>query len=306
MRRGRRKFRRVAVLKGGPSAERDVSLRSGAAVARGLREAGYDVTEVDIRGHSVRIPAGTEAVFIALHGEFGEDGQVQRILEARSIPYTGSGPAASAAAFDKRLAKEILHRNGIPTPEYEVLRRGDTRRLPLPVVVKPPCQGSSIGVYRVFRREQWRAAIEGAFAYDDELIAEKYVKGRELTVGIVGTDVLPVVEIVAPAGWYSFDAKYSGGRTRYLVPAPVPASVARRCADAARRTFAALGCRGMGRVDLRLANDGQAYVLELNNVPGFTEFSLLPKAAQAAGMSFAELCDRIMSLATPGTDRDVK
>lgn len=292
-----RKFQKVAVLKGGPSAERDVSLRSGSAVAKGLRDAGYDVTEIDIAGHSFDLPSGVQAVFVALHGEFGEDGQVQQILESRGIPYTGSGAIASAAAFDKRLAKGILHRNGIPTPEYEVIRRGGAPGLRPPVVVKPPCQGSSIGVYRVFQEKDWKPALDGAFAFSDELIIERYVEGRELTVGIVGTEVLPAVEIVAQGGWYDFEAKYTSGKTEYIVPAAIPADVAARCAAMALRTFTALGCRGMGRVDLRLANDGQAFVLELNNIPGFTETSLLPKAARAAGMSFAELCDRIMSAA---------
>ncbi|MEI6972818.1 MAG: D-alanine--D-alanine ligase, partial [bacterium] len=214
MRRGSRKFKKVAVLKGGPSAERDVSLRSGAAVAAGLRQAGYEVSEIDITGHSVNLPAGVEAVFVALHGEFGEDGRVQRILEAKGIPYTGSGPGASAAAFDKRRAKEALLKAHVPTPAYEVLKRGDSRKLPLPVVVKPPCQGSSLGVYRVFRRSQWNAAARGAFKYDDEILVEKYIKGRELTVGIVGDTVLPVVEIKARAGWYSFNAKYGSRDTR--------------------------------------------------------------------------------------------
>lgn len=298
MSKGGQRFKKVAVLKGGPSAEQEVSLRSGAAVAKGLREAGYDVTEITIKSKSVDLPPGIQAAFIALHGEFGEDGRIQQILEDRGIPYTGSGPVASATAFDKMRSKAIMCREGILTPEYEVLRRGDPLGLPLPVVVKPPRQGSSLGVYRVFRREQWDAALKGAFEYDDELLVEKYVKGRELTVGIVGNEVLPVVEIVAPAGWYSFTAKYGSKGTRYLVPAPLPVGVARRCADAARRTFVALGCRGMGRIDLRLADDGKAYVLELNSIPGFTETSLLPKAALAAGMSFAELCDRIMRLAS--------
>lgn len=303
---GGKEFTKVAVLKGGPSAEREVSLRSGAAVAKGLRDAGYDVVEIDITGQSVALPRGIQAVFIALHGEFGEDGRIQQILQDRGIPYTGSGPAASAAAFDKRRAKDILCKNGILTPEYEILRRGHASGLPLPVVVKPPCQGSSLGVYRIFRRKQWKAALKGAFAFDDELLVERYVKGRELTVGVVGRKVLPVVEIIAPGGWYSYTAKYGssrktrrvGRKTRYLVPAPLPAAVADACADAARRTFVALGCRGMGRVDLRLTDDGQAHVLELNSIPGFTETSLLPKAAQAAGMSFAELCDKIMRLAS--------
>jgi len=293
-----RKLRKVAVLKGGPSKEREVSLRSGAAVATGLREAGYDVIEIDVKDCTLDLPPGVEGVFIALHGEFGEDGQVQRLLRARGVPYTGSSPESSALAFDKKRTKAALVKKGIPTPEYEVLVRGDRRKLALPVVVKPARQGSSLGVYRVFSDGEWEAALTGALAYDNEVIVEKYIEGRELTVGIVGKDVLPVVEIVAPDGWYSFDAKYSGGRTRYLVPAPLSLDLARECSEVASRTFAALGSRGMGRVDVRLATDGKPYVLELNNIPGFTATSLLPKAAQAAGIGFAELCDKIMRLAT--------
>ena len=298
--RSKNTFNNVAVLKGGPSSERSVSLKSGSAVAKGLRESGYSVSEIDVTERSVNLPAGIEAVFIALHGEFGEDGEVQRILESRRIPYTGSGPKASAASFDKRIAKRILAENKILTPEYEVLKRGMTPRIGLPAVVKPARQGSSIGVYRVFAEKDWKPALDGAFAYDDELIVEKYIKGRELTAGVVGKEVFPVVEIVAPDDWYNYDAKYTGGRTEYLVPAPVSVETAARCSAAAAGTFSALGCRGMGRVDFRLAEDGKAYVLELNNIPGFTETSLLPKAALAAGITFARLCDRIMKSATLG------
>ena len=290
--------KKIAVLKGGPSSEREVSLRSGSAVAQALRSCGYTVAEIDVTAAALPdLPADTDVVFVALHGDFGEDGQVQALLEARGIPYTGSDPASSRASFDKRISKRLLEKAGIPTPAYELLRRGAARSLPLPVVVKPPCQGSSIGVHRVFQEADWQPALQDALAYGEDALVEAFIAGRELTVGIVGGDALPVVEIVAPGGWYDYTAKYTPGTTEYRVPAPIPEPVASRCQDIALRTFAALGCRGLGRVDLRMAEDGGLFVLELNNIPGFTATSLLPKAAQLAGMDYAKLCDRIVKLA---------
>lgn len=294
-------FRKVAVLMGGPSSEREVSLRSGRAVATGLRDAGYDVTEVDLPGYEIDLPAEIEAVFIALHGTFGEDGDAQAILDSMGIPYTGSGAAASRAAFDKVLSKKAFDEGGIATPAYEIIHAGEKSRLALPVVVKPPRQGSSIGVHRVMDESAWEAAIEDALVYDDEVLVEEYIEGRELTVGIVDDKILPLVEIAAPDAWYDYEAKYGGG-SRYLVPAPVEEEVAECCRDLSVRTFKALGCRGFGRVDFRVDAAGQPYTLELNSIPGFTETSLLPKAAGAAGMSFAGLCDRIMQ--TAAFDRD--
>lgn len=291
-----KRFSKVAVLMGGPSSENEVSMRSGRAVSRGLREAGYEVTEVAFSGRAFDLPPGTEAVFVALHGEFGEDGAVQAMLAERGVPYTGSDAESSRRSFDKLLAKEVFDRAGIPTPAWERLKRGEARRLPLPVVVKPPCQGSTIGIGRAMVEAEWPAAAAGAFRYGDEVLVEAYVAGRELTCGVVGPEALPVVEIVAPGGWYGYDEKYTGVST-YLAPAPIPAGVESACRAVAVRTFEALGCRGFGRVDFRLAPDGSLYVLELNNIPGFTETSLLPKAAQAAGIGFSELCDRIMRLA---------
>lgn len=292
-----KRFNKVAVLKGGPSTEREVSLRSGAAVAGGLREAGYEVSEVDVTARTLDLPAGIEAVFIALHGEFGEDGQVQAMLDMMRIPYTGSGSRSSDAAMDKGLSKKVFLKAGIPTPEYEMLRRGGRRKLSLPVVVKPLRQGSSLGVHRVFEESEWNAAIDDVFTFGDEALVERYIEGRELTAGIVGDRVLPLVEIRA-AEWYSYNAKYkSGGTTEYLVPAPVDSKAAAICSKAAWDTFAALGCRGLGRVDLRMDTHGRVYVLELNSIPGFTETSLLPKAARQAGMSFPELCGRIIEMA---------
>jgi D-alanine-D-alanine ligase len=301
MERRRRRFQRVAVLKGGPSEEREVSLRSGAAVAAGLREAGYRVAEIDVRGARLNLPRDTEAVFIVLHGAFGEDGQIQQLLDERGLPYTGSGTAACRTSFDKRLSKEVFRRTGIPTPDYELLGPGQAPTLPLPVVVKPPCQGSTIGVHRVAAAAEWDAALTDALRFGNEVVVETYIPGRELTVGVVGATALPPIEIRALDGWYDYRAKYaSGGQTQYLVPAPVGAACAARCQELALAAFRELGCRGFARVDFRLAADGGLYVLELNNIPGFTATSLLPKAALAAGIAFPALCDRIMQLAALG------
>lgn len=295
-----RKFKRVAVLKGGPSSEREISLKSGAAVARGLKDAGYEVVEVDVRDRTLDLPGPVDAVFIALHGEFGEDGQVQSLLEAKKIPYTGSNPTSSRTSFDKRLSKRTFLQAGIPTAAYEVLGPNDHLTLPYPVVIKPPCQGSTIGIFKVSRPEEWEPAFQQSLRYDGEVIAEAFIPGREFTVGIVGDTVLPVIEILAPDGWYDFTAKYGKGQSRHLCPAPLDAATASRMQRIAMDTFTALGCRGLGRVDFRLTDDGALYVLELNNIPGFTETSLLPEAAQAAGIGFSDLCERIMEMAELG------
>lgn len=292
-----KRFRRVAVLKGGVSREREVSLRSGSAVAGGLREAGYEVEEVDVRDRELVLPAGIEAVFVALHGEYGEDGEVQRQLEERGIPFTGSSSRSSARTFDKLVSKQLFVRENIATPDYELLGPGGRRTIPLPVVVKPVRQGSSLGVHRVFDEAEWPSAFEEALGYEGRVLVETFIPGRELTVGMLGDQVLPMIEIRAPEGYYDYKAKYTAGVTEYLVPAPVDAGATLLCMDLARRTFNALESRGMGRVDLRMSDDGRAYVLELNSIPGFTETSLLPKAARAAGIAFPELCERILNMA---------
>ncbi len=297
-----KKFQHVAVLYGGPSSEREVSLRSGAAVAAGLRTAGYDVTAVDVTGWDVQLPPGIEAAFIALHGAFGEDGTLQELLEKRGVPYTGSDPAGSRNAFDKRLSKDIFVRAGVPTPDYEILTDPGRRRLALPVVTKPPREGSSIGVQIVMREEEWAPAFAATAQHDPEVLVEQFIPGRELTVGIVGDEALPVIEIVAPDGNYDFDAKYkyTKGKTQYLVPAPITPEQQRQCQDYALRAFKALGCRGLSRLDFRLDAAGRLYLLENNTIPGFTETSLLPKAARVRGWEFPDLCDRILQMAQCG------
>lgn len=294
----KRPYQRVAVLKGGPSAEREVSLRSGAAVARGLRAAGYNVREVDVTERRVELPDEVDAVFIALHGEFGEDGGVQAILDEMRVPYTGSGARGSRKAMDKVMTKQALEAHAIPSPAYQVMTEAGARELALPVVTKPACQGSSIGVHRVFSEVEWADAVADAFQYDSRLLVEAFVPGRELTVGVVGSRALPLVEIVALDGWYGYAAKYVTGDTEYRIPAEVGADTANAAQEMALRVFEALECEGFGRVDFRLAADGSLWVLELNSIPGFTETSLLPKAAAAVGMTFSELCDTIMQTAS--------
>lgn len=291
-------FHRVAVLMGGPSLEREVSLRSGRAVTEGLRQAGYEVTEVDVKGRTFDLPPQVEAVFVALHGEFGEDGQVQEILARKKMPYTGARPEASRIAFDKVRSKQILMRHGIATPVFELLRPGQARTLPLPIVVKPVRQGSSLGCHKVTAEADWPAALADAMTFNGEVLVEAYIDGKELTVGIVDDEVLPVIEIHAPDSNYDYRAKYTKGVTEYLVPAPIDAAATRLCQDLSIRTYRALAGRGLGRVDLRMSPDGRMYVLELNTIPGFTATSLLPKAAGVAGYAFAALCDRIIRTAS--------
>ena len=286
---------------GGPSAEREVSLRSGTAVAGALRQRGYAVTEVDVPGPGFTLPAGSDAAFIALHGTFGEDGDLQAELDARDIPYTGSGAVASRTAFDKVATKDCALACGVPTADYRLVRPGDAPPLPLPVVVKPARQGSSIGVHRVFAPADWDAAVNDAFTFDDKVLAETFVPGRELTVGVLDEDVLPAVEIVTPeGGWYDYQSKYTRGVCEYRVPASLPEALSERLRKEARKIYAALGCRGMARVDFRLTAAGEPFLLEVNTIPGFTETSLLPKAAAVAGFPFPVLCERILSRARCG------
>ncbi|AKJ63743.1 D-alanine--D-alanine ligase B [Kiritimatiella glycovorans] len=316
---------------GGTASEREVSLRSGAAVAKGLRERGFEVTAIDVRDENPAIPEGVEAGFIALHGAFGEDGGIQRVLERRGIPYTGSGPESSAHSFDKRLTRAAFLRSGIPVcPGCAMTADGDgvemtedggaprrvkrsglaeelDRSLRRPLVVKPACEGSSIGLRIVNGGGDLDAALDEAFSHGPGAVAERFVAGRELTVGLVNGEVLPELEICAAGGCYDFAAKYETGETRYLVPAPVEDGIAERCRELAERAFRVLGARGFGRVDFRMDAGGELYALELNSIPGFTETSLLPKAAAAAGVSFAELCERIMNTAVlgePGDERE--
>ncbi|MGE4488042.1 MAG: D-alanine--D-alanine ligase [Kiritimatiellales bacterium] len=293
-----KKFQNVAVLKGGFSSEREVSLESGASIARGLREAGYSVVEVDVQAPDFMLPADVEAVFVALHGEFGEDGGIQAVLTEMKIPYVGADVESSRTSFDKILTEECLRKADVPVPESEVLCRGDEPTMEPPAAVKPPRQGSSVGCSLVFDKSEWPLALADAWQYDDQIMVQRFIPGREFTVGVVEEIVLPVVEIVTDGGWYDYTAKYKTDSTRYVVPAELDKKNTERMQALALKTFKALGARGFGRVDFRMTPEGELFVLELNTIPGFTSHSLLPKAAAAAGIGFSELCDRIMQTAS--------
>ena len=287
--------RKLAVLKGGPGSERDVSLRSGASVASALRSVGADVTEIEVIGTEVEIPSGTELVFNLIHGTFGEDGDLQALLEERGIPYTGEGVKESRVAFDKILTKQALTRAGVPTPRSEILKSREKPTLSLPIVIKAPCQGSSVGVHLIHEASAIDPALADCLQHGDEILVEELVEGRELTVGVLGDQVLPVVEIKPLAGFYDYTNKYTKGATEYLVPAPLTEEETAAVQSVALAAVKALGLRVYSRVDVLLGHGGPT-VLEINTIPGMTETSLLPKAAAASGLDFSTLCCRIAAL----------
>lgn len=290
----------VTVMLGGPSAEREVSLRSGAAVASALRSLGYRVSEVDPKGPSWKLPDGTDVVFLALHGTYGEDGTVQTQLEQLGVPYTGCGPEASRVAFDKVLTKQRCQEAGVPTARFMVFDSADApwpRGWDPPVVLKPVRQGSSVGLQFVERVGDWNKALGEALRYDSEVLMEERIVGRETTVGVLGDEVLPLVEVRPRQGAYDYKNKYTPGSTDYICPALFDAETTRRIQDAGSAAFQAIGGRDYGRVDVMLRADGEPVVLEVNTLPGMTETSLLPKAAAAAGLTYEELCRRMVNLA---------
>jgi D-alanine-D-alanine ligase len=290
----------ITVMLGGPSAEREVSLRSGAAVVKALRSLGHTVHELDPRDDSWSLPAGTDVVFLALHGTYGEDGTVQRHLEALGFPYTGCDSESSRIAFDKVLTKKRCVEAGVPTPRSEIITSPTVtwpRGWDPPVVLKPVRQGSSVGLQFVERIADWSAALTDAFRYGSEILMEERISGRECTVGILGGKALPVVEVRPKQGGYDYRNKYTSGMTEYFCPAPFDESTTRRVQAAALCAFGAVGGRDYGRVDVMVRADGSPVVLEVNTLPGMTETSLLPKAAAAAGIGFAELCQRMIDLA---------
>ncbi|SDU28734.1 D-alanine-D-alanine ligase [Verrucomicrobium sp. GAS474] len=291
-------IRRVAVLMGGPSSEREVSLRTGAAVAGALRTLGYDVVEVDVTAREVVLPEGIDFVFLSLHGTFGEDGTVQAMLEARGVPYTGCGVAASRLAFDKEASKELFRAAGIPTPAGHCVLRGGSLPEPMemPVVVKPSKQGSTVGMSFVFEEKDLEPALRKAWEFDEHVLVEQFIKGREFTVGILGKEALPPVEIVPKSGFYDYDNKYTAGATDYYCPARIDEETTLRIQRAALLAHRVLCCQVYSRVDVMLDEKGRPFVLEVNTIPGMTATSLLPKAAAAAGIDFPGLCGRILEL----------
>lgn len=299
----------IVVMLGGPSAEREVSCRSGAAVAHALRSLGHKVSELDPATSDWALPVGTDVVFLALHGTYGEDGTVQQRLEELGVPYTGCDSESSRLAFDKVVTKKLCLGASVPTARFEVIGSANAS-WPLgwqpPVVLKPIHQGSSVGLQFVDRVEEWGAALLEVFRYDSEILMEERILGRETTVGLLGGEALPIVEIRPRKGSYDYRNKYTTGATEYLCPAPFPAEVTMRIQAAALGAFHAVGGRDYGRVDIMIRPSGDPVVLEVNTLPGMTETSLFPKAAAAAGIGFAELCERMIAMAldrVPVSDR---
>ena len=290
----------ITVLRGGPSAEREVSLRSGAAVAQALRSLGHQVDEVDPIPGDLQIPAGTQVVFLALHGTYGEDGTVQSELEELGLPYTGCGVSASLYAFDKILTKRRCLKAGVPSARFERFIDASApwpNGWKPPVVLKPTRQGSSVGLQFVDRIEDFPSALAESLGHGGEVLMEERIVGRETTVGILDGSPLPVVEVRPKSGSYDYTNKYTAGRTEYFCPADFEAAVTAQIQQAALAAFHAVGGRDYARVDVMVQPDGLPVVLEVNTLPGMTETSLLPKAAAAAGIPFPQLCERMVQLA---------
>ena len=291
---------KVTVMLGGPSSEREVSLRSGAAVANALRSLGHTVHELDPKETGWKLPTDTEIVFLALHGTYGEDGTVQAELEKLRVPYTGCGPEASRVAFDKVLTKKRCLATGIPTARFVVL---DSPKAAWPagwrppVVLKPVRQGSSVGLQMVEHAGQWEAALADAFRFDTEVLMEEKIVGREATVGILDDKPLPVAEVRVKQGFFDYANKYTPGAAEHFCPAHFDPDLTRRIQEAALGAFRAVGGRDYARVDVMVRPNGEPVVLEVNTLPGMTELSILPEAAAAAGLSYAQLCQRMLDLA---------
>jgi len=291
---------KIVVMLGGPSAERAVSLSSGAGVAQALRSLGHTVVELDPQTPDWILPPETDAVFLALHGTYGEDGTVQAQLEKLGVPYTGCDSGASRIAFDKVLTKQRCVEAKVPTAKFLVVESAKTP-WPLgwqpPMVVKPVRQGSSVGLQFVERVADWGHALSEALRYDSQLLVEEKIVGRETTVGILDGVALPIVEVCPKAGAYDYRNKYTAGNTEYFCPADFDATTTKRIQDAALGAFLAIGGRDYARVDVMVRANGDPIVLEVNTLPGMTETSLLPKAAKAAGLAYPELCQRMIDLA---------
>lgn len=316
----RTNFGRIGVLMGGPSAEREISLKSGKAVYEALKQSGLEAVALDvatdskeeiinlIKSHNIN------CAFLALHGSFGEDGQIQEILEALKIPYTGSGVEASRLAMDKIASRRLFETAGLKVPKYKVIDKPRTfakvrgkssydtnlkaqNNLGLPLVIKPAAQGSSIGLSIIDKEEGLDKAVELAFSFDKKVIVEEYVRGREMTVGILDAHALPVIEIIPKKMFFDYEAKYQRGMSDYIVPARLEERIARKLRRVALSAHKLLGCFACSRVDMILNKENLPVVLEVNTIPGLTETSLLPKAAKSCGIEFNELCLKLIRLA---------
>ncbi len=289
---------------GGPGSERDVSLASGKAVAEALRGEGCQVIEVDVATTTPEIPEGVQLVFNVIHGTFGEDGGLQSYLDGLGIPYTGTDAESSRVAFDKLLSKEKFIAAGVPTPASESVSVNQIPSMSLPFVIKPPCEGSSVGIHVVKKMAQLQPAMRDASQYARQILIEEFVEGRELTVGVMNGEVFPIVEIIPPEdGWYDMATKYpwlSGGESeegsQYVCPAEFPADVTESIQAAALAAYKSLNIEVYARVDVLVNSLGKPYVLEVNTIPGMTETSLLPMGGKQAGYDFGPLCLKIAEL----------
>jgi D-alanine-D-alanine ligase len=307
----RHPFGTIGVLMGGYSSEREISLRSGQAVAEALSQKGHqvlplDITTDEIAGITRQIQATPlDIAFIALHGRLGEDGVIQGILEKLEIPYIGSGVKASQIAFNKILTQKALQSAGLPVAEHFFITDGKPVDFKTawkhikstPMVVKPACEGSSIGVHIVRHPSEWEPAFKNALSFGPQIIIEEFIKGREFTVGIFDGEALPLVEICPDAHFFSFTAKYQKGSTQYTCPAEISEDLTRVIKELSLRAVEVLGCEGFSRVDLRVDDKGRPFILEVNTIPGFTGTSLFPKAAREAGYSFVQVCEKLLDLA---------
>ena len=304
VRMGVLKFKRIGVLMGGTSAEREISLKTGEAVLASLKRLGYIAVAIDVNDGVAETlkREKIDLAFIALHGPKGEDGAIQGLLEILRIPYTGSGILASALGMNKISSRKLFLFHKIPVPEFVVLRRGEnytaiSKTFSYPVVVKPSSQGSSVGVSIVHQAQELPAAVDLAFGYDPEILVERYIPGKEIHVGILGDEALGAIEVLPRTSFYDYEAKYTPGMSTHIFPARLSPEVYQKTLGCALAAHMALGCRGYSRVDIIVNGDGVPYVLELNTLPGMTQTSLLPEIARGVGMDFDGLINRIMELA---------
>ncbi len=297
------KKKRIGVLIGGISSEREVSIKTGSAIVKALIEKGYNAFPIDVNKDvcSVLEKSNIDVAFIALHGKFGEDGTIQGLLELLRIPYTGSGILGSALGMNKIFAKKLFEYHGIPVPAYIILKRGDRERFKIddipfefPVVVKPSCEGSTVGVNVVSTSEKLYGAMDVAFSYDEYILIEKFIPGKEVTVGILDNKAIGVLEIVPKVQFYTYEAKYTPGMSEYIMPARLPSNVYDKAMELGEKAHKCLGCDYYSRVDMRIDENMNPYVLEVNTIPGMTATSLLPKIAQYAGISFPDLVESIL------------
>ena len=306
------KDKKIIVVMGGPSSEAEVSRRSGAAILAALREKGYTPEGLEFSPRNFTSDMQRlcpNVVFNAMHGAYGEDGRMQAVLDLMGISYTGSGVLASAMTMDKAAAKNVMLGAGISTPKARAYRAGDRaglrarilREMPVPVVVKPTEQGSSVGVVIVQDAAELPDALDEAFSYGDEVLVEEFIDGPELTAAVWGTpetcDALPVIEITTTSGRYDYESKYTVGASRHIIPARISAEAMTRVRETAEQTFRVFGCRGVARIDMMLSAEDVPYVIDINTMPGMTETSLVPDAARATGISFEEFCEQLLKMA---------